>query len=98
MRLVPSQRPGRAIICRDDTDNLPVNREGRIQCATCHDIHQNAQNPKLLRTPRWDSSLCIDCHGIEALWRFLYYHKENRNPNPGHSAFRSLLSELSIYG
>jgi hypothetical protein len=19
------------------------------------------------------------------LWRFLYYHKENRNPNPGHN-------------
>ena len=52
-------------ICRDDTGNLPVNREGRIQCATCHDIHQNAQNPKLLRTTRWDSSLCLACHPRE---------------------------------
>ena len=26
------------------------------------------------------ASFCADCHGMEALWRFLYYHEERRNP------------------
>ena len=25
--------------------------------------------------------ICADCHGTETLWRFLYYHKELRNPH-----------------
>jgi predicted CXXCH cytochrome family protein len=37
-------------------------------------------NPHLRTTAH--QRLCIDCHGIEALWRFLYYHEGHRNPYP----------------
>jgi predicted CXXCH cytochrome family protein len=30
--------------------------------------------------PQASQGLCVDCHGIETLWRFLYYHKEQRKP------------------
>jgi hypothetical protein len=30
--------------------------------------------------PTAHQRLCVDCHGIEGLWRFLYYHKDRRNP------------------
>jgi hypothetical protein len=32
--------------------------------------------------PEASQGLCVDCHGFETLWRFLYYHKEQRNPYP----------------
>jgi hypothetical protein len=32
----------------------------------------------LLRTTH--PTLCADCHGPEALWRFLYYHQAGRHP------------------
>jgi predicted CXXCH cytochrome family protein len=41
---------------------LPMGPDKQILCATCHDIHQNEQNPKLLRAARCDSTLCITCH------------------------------------
>jgi predicted CXXCH cytochrome family protein len=43
-------------------ESLPVGDSGRILCTTCHDIHQKQQNPKLLRFPRRDSDLCLECH------------------------------------
>jgi hypothetical protein len=36
---------------------------------------------KFLR-PAEQRELCADCHGFEALWRFLYYHEDQRNPHP----------------
>ncbi len=37
-------------------------------------------NPRrtFLRTTH--QTLCADCHGIEAPWRFLYYHRDSRKP------------------
>jgi hypothetical protein len=32
--------------------------------------------------PTAHQRLCVDCHGIEGLWRFGYYHKGRRNPYP----------------
>jgi hypothetical protein len=61
-------------------------RTGVISCLTCHEPHaaQSVQGPAglegmFLRSPG-HQGLCADCHGIETLWRFLYYHQERRNP------------------
>jgi len=67
-------------------------RTGAISCLTCHEFHplpstdEATEGPTPLRhrflRPMARQSLCADCHGDEALWRFLYYHKERRNPHP----------------
>jgi predicted CXXCH cytochrome family protein len=61
---------------------------GNISCPSCHNVHQ--WNPRLkkvgpgknvegnatnsfLRMQTY-SLLCIDCHGLDALFRFKYYH------------------------
>jgi predicted CXXCH cytochrome family protein len=60
---------------------------GTISCPTCHQMHAIPPAPAagietppshrmLLRTTH--PTLCIDCHGAEALWRFLYYHQADR--------------------
>ncbi len=63
---------------------------GAISCLTCHDphvppsaggAHAGPQRRMFLR-PGAGQGLCVDCHGAETLWRFLYYHKEQRNPFP----------------
>ncbi len=65
---------------------------GAISCPTCHDLHAAGKTPgdegatclpedMFLRSVA-RKGLCIDCHGFEALWRFLYYHKSYRNPHP----------------
>lgn len=68
-------------------DNLGErSRTGAISCLTCHEPHmaESAQaEPGLDRMflrPSSHQSLCADCHGIEAPWRFLYYHQTRRNP------------------
>ncbi len=61
---------------------------GNISCPSCHNVHQwspifkragtgenlegNASN-SFLRAQTY-SLLCIDCHGMDALFRFKYYH------------------------
>jgi len=66
--------------------------QGVISCLTCHEPHTapstlqaktgaSERRNKFLR-PAEHRQLCADCHGIEALWRFLYYHKDQRNPHP----------------
>jgi len=71
-------------------------RTGDISCPTCHDLHAAAKSPQteggtslspemLLRSAA-RKGLCIDCHGFEALWRFLYYHKSHRDPHPASGA------------
>lgn len=64
---------------------------GVISCLTCHEPHAASFTPgtmgkitlssrqKFLRSTQ-NQGFCSDCHGMEALWRFLYYHKECRNP------------------
>lgn len=65
---------------------------GSISCPTCHDPHAAPLTPEargktfpsdrhMFLRPMEHQGLCVDCHGIEALWRFLYYHKEGRNPS-----------------
>ncbi|UCG57554.1 MAG: hypothetical protein JSU70_22145 [Phycisphaerales bacterium] len=65
---------------------------GAISCLTCHQPHtsnstaETGEEPpsrhRMFLRPTTSKRLCIDCHGMEALWRFLYYHKEHRNPSP----------------
>jgi len=67
-------------------------RNGAISCLTCHEPHMaasthqakegNSPLKRMFLRPAAHQSLCVDCHGIETLWRFLYYHKANRNPRP----------------
>ena len=67
-----------------------TSQTGSISCLTCHEPHSavSSSNTANLFTFNNDmflrqnasNGICIDCHGSEALWRFLYYHKENRNP------------------
>ncbi len=68
-------------------------RDGAISCLTCHEPHAArsadgmAMGPLsskgMFLRPAAHQSLCVDCHGVETVWRFLYYHKANRNPHPG---------------
>ncbi len=62
---------------------------GVISCPTCHQAHptpatgaaQGQSSPSqhmFLRTGH--QTLCADCHGVQALWRFLFFHNANRNP------------------
>jgi len=36
--------------------------DGRVECATCHDPHNNAPEVKMLRMTLAGSSLCLHCH------------------------------------
>jgi predicted CXXCH cytochrome family protein len=35
----------------------------KMQCATCHDVHDNTTNSPFLRDSLTGSQLCLDCHG-----------------------------------
>ena len=54
-------------------------RTGEITCLTCHDPHaQPPSDGRMFLRPFTRPQLCIDCHGIEAIWRFLYFHRKMR--------------------
>jgi predicted CXXCH cytochrome family protein len=70
---------------------------GDIACASCHDVHwwdpkyskigsgmneEGMANNSFLRMQTY-TLMCIDCHGLDALFRFKYYHnKKQRGPVP----------------
>ena len=61
-----------------------LSRTGSIACTTCHDPHlapsgPNVRDHRFLRT-QTQQQLCVDCHGMEGLWRYLYYHRDKRKP------------------
>jgi|MudIll2142460700_1097286.scaffolds.fasta_scaffold07387_4 predicted CXXCH cytochrome family protein len=39
---------------------LPLSKDGKITCATCHDPHEKSEYPMLLRVK--PSELCFKCH------------------------------------
>jgi predicted CXXCH cytochrome family protein len=43
------------------TGAIRLDRNGELQCTTCHDPHQDA-NPKFLVTSNRDAALCVTCH------------------------------------
>ena len=64
---------------------------GKIDCATCHDAHQwDAGHPgpgpgrntegdaanSFLRLPDSRAFLCADCHGLDSLYRYKYFHAD----------------------
>lgn len=88
--------PGSAGFGQDQAEIIPtfddrgrLSPTGTISCPTCHQVHgvpsgPSAEDPAIahprasLRTSH--QTLCADCHGAQALWRFPYYHKAQRNP------------------
>ena len=36
--------------------------DGKIECASCHDVHNDSANPPFLRISNRSSSLCLACH------------------------------------
>jgi predicted CXXCH cytochrome family protein len=63
---------------------------GVISCPTCHQVHAvtagsaaegTVNSPSYMSLRQNHQALCADCHGVQGLWRFLYFHKENRNPH-----------------
>jgi hypothetical protein len=61
---------------------------GTVSCPTCHQTHAASKSVPshhmFLRTNH--QTLCADCHGMEAPWRFLYYHRDSRKPLRQHPA------------
>jgi len=67
-------------------------RTGAISCPTCHDLHAGAKATEsesgtslpqgVFRRNTARRGLCVDCHGFETFWRFLYYHTSHRTPHP----------------
>lgn len=63
---------------------------GAISCLTCHEPHTAPSatettdgfslHTRMFLRPDVYRGICVDCHGIETLWRFLYYHKDYRHP------------------
>ncbi|MCF7824581.1 MAG: hypothetical protein K9N35_10470 [Candidatus Marinimicrobia bacterium] len=70
------------------SEEKPQENFGFIDCFTCHDPHKWSFNDQIkpssgndegdfmssfLRNPS-SETLCTDCHGIGALWKYNYYH------------------------
>jgi predicted CXXCH cytochrome family protein len=36
---------------------------GKMQCATCHEVHSNTVGRPFLRASTTGSDLCLGCHG-----------------------------------
>jgi hypothetical protein len=88
-----------------DINSKEVN-VGDISCTSCHSFYQwdhrvskkgenknieGDANTSFLRTSS-DKTVCIDCHGQEALWRHTYFHstqKRNQLSNKGRKKTQS---------
>ncbi|WP_022847593.1 cytochrome c3 family protein [Desulfurobacterium sp. TC5-1] len=74
--IVAQDRPGRKgkwpIFAENGTE---VKRAGAIACETCHDAHIHGKT-YFLRNRTIAGSTCVDCHGDEALIRYMWYHKK----------------------
>ena len=67
------------------SNQLPLDRNGELQCTTCHDPHDSPFS-KLLRMPSIGSQICIECHQ-EAGWQQSSHSQSfatwnRRPPNP----------------
>jgi predicted CXXCH cytochrome family protein len=75
-----------------DQDSGLETNVGNISCPTCHDAHrwsplteQKGENKNIegnttnsfLRNVSYNN-ICIDCHGIDALFRYKYFHDPNK--------------------
>ncbi len=75
---------------------------GNISCPSCHNAHQWSPRVKkkgsnknlegnttnsFLRNVSYDN-ICIDCHGLDALFRYKYYHDPVERVEPAPSAIK----------
>ena len=81
---------------------------GNISCPTCHNAHQwsplrkekgsnknlegNATN-SFLRNVSYNN-ICIDCHGMDALFRYKYYHDPEERVEPNAERIKNLDQQL----
>jgi predicted CXXCH cytochrome family protein len=70
------------------SNQLPLDRNGELQCTTCHDAHDSPYE-KLLRMSNVGSQICVECHK-ETGWlqsshsqSFASWNGRNPNPWPG---------------
>ena len=68
---------------------LRLDRNGELQCTTCHDSHDSPY-PNLLRMPKIGSQICVECHQ-ETGWRDTSHSLSSAswnggNPNPWRSS------------
>jgi predicted CXXCH cytochrome family protein len=66
-------------------DALRLDRNGELQCTTCHDAHDSPYD-YLLRVPNIRSSICVECH-LETGWSESSHSLSDatwngRNPDP----------------
>ena len=66
-------------------NRLPLDRNGELQCTTCHDAHDSPYE-KLLRVSNIGSQICVECHQ-ETGWPQSSHSQSfatwnGRNPNP----------------
>jgi hypothetical protein len=74
---------------------------GNISCPSCHAVHQwdprfnvkgkginieGTSTNSFLRHQTYDL-LCVDCHGLDALFRFKYYHDPRERVEKGKGPF-----------
>lgn len=77
----------------DKNTGEPV-KVGQISCASCHDAHSwgastaveepgkvEGQATTSFLRPRIHEQVCKDCHGVDSLFRFKYFHKESERKN-----------------
>lgn len=38
--------------------------DGKVQCTSCHDVHNRYNNPKLFKIPNDNDQLCLTCHDM----------------------------------
>lgn len=68
---------------------------GKISCPSCHNVHKwnlaqqkpgkdepkkDVQGSKFLRTESYNT-ICVECHGPDALYRYLYFHSPRSRAN-----------------
>ncbi len=85
-------------------DNASKKNVGNISCPTCHNAHQwnplrkekgsnknlegNATN-SFLRNVSYNN-ICIDCHGMDALFRYKYYHDPEERVEPNAERIKNM--------
>ena len=78
------------------SNSLPLDRNGELQCTTCHDAHDSPYND-LLRVPNIGSQICTECHD-QTGWTQSSHSQSvatwnGRNPNPWSDSPYSTVSD-----
>lgn len=78
------------------SQKLRLDRNGELQCTTCHDSHDSPY-PNMLRMPKIGSQICVECHRQTGWSQSSHNLSSARwngsNPNPWHSSPYSSVSD-----